>query len=133
MLKTFLLFCCSYCLLGFGFKCICVRLRLSGLLESEKYMNLHGLVDKMAKTFYSCAAVSLTARENTCIHSCNISPYCPLNQVHVLHRDLEYYLGLTCVVASPRIYREKQKCKLPCSRQYNLVIFQLPGNTVDGF
>ena len=44
--------------------------------------SLPGLVRNMAR---HCTRVqhfpSPTARENTCTHSCNISPYCPLNQV----------------------------------------------------
>ena len=44
--------------------------------------SLPGLVGNMAR---HCTRVqyfsSPMARENICTHSCNISPYCPLNQV----------------------------------------------------
>ena len=54
-------------------------------IERRKYIintSLPGFSGQYGKTLHSCAAFSLAyGLENTCTHSCNISPYCPLNQV----------------------------------------------------
>ena len=59
--------------------------------------SLPGLVCNMAR---HCTRVqhfpSPTARENTCTHLCNISPYCPLNQV-IRYIIISFILSLSAL------------------------------------